>query len=430
MRRGFCKGKPFPVPLQRRTATALPAKGNRAQRARLQPMAARLDAGDLLWDDAGMRQISYLSILALLVLTTSCRSQVRAQKGVAGWKERFTQMDANQDGMVTQEEAGLRPRMFKRLDADGDGKVTMAEAEAFATGRATAMEASEPDAQPATASMTDGEMKKTLNIPYASIPGVEANLLSLDIYAPKAAKESLPVVVMIHGGGWRTGDKSNKFTNGIKAPYFTSHGFVFVSINYRLSPAVKHPAHAEDVAGAVAWIMDHIAEYGGDPGRIYLVGHSAGAHLAALVATDESYLKKHGKTLSKLRGVVTLDTAAYDIPRSVKEFSGEKAEMMFENAFGPDQKVWHDASPMNYVAAGKGIPPFLAFYVDRDRSNALSKEFVSALRKAGVPAAAVHAKGKDHRAINQDLGTAGDGPTGLIMQFLEGKDLSSFPAEI
>ena len=238
-------------------------------------------------------------------------------------EQRFDLMDTDADGVLTMEEVG-RPRLFRRLDSDKDGRVTRAEAETFfesrrGSRRPAAVSRPEPAPQEVGADST-----QDLNIPFASLPGVDPKLLSLDIYRPKSPSNAgqqaaLPVVVMIHGGGWRTGDKANESQGKQKASFFTGRGFVYVSINYRLSPAVQHPAHVEDVAKALAWVADHIASYGGDPERIFLMGHSAGAHLAALVTTDERYLSKLGKSSLKLNGVILLDTAGYDIARNIDE---------------------------------------------------------------------------------------------------------------
>ena len=206
---------------------------------------------------------------------------------------------------------------------------------------------------------------------------------------------------------------------------------MYVSVNYRLSPAVQHPAHVEDVAKALAWIFDHIASYGGDPKRIFLMGHSAGAHLAALVTADEAYLNKLGKSPAMLSGVILLDSAGYDIPRKLDDFSdGPLTRPLYEGAFGKDRQTWIQASPVQYVKRGKILPPFLVFYTDRKSAEAISKEFVEALQKAKTPAAAVLAKGKTHRTLNRDIGQPEDGPSGLILDFLNGKDLRAFPPSI
>src|SRR5262245_7447244 len=113
------------------------------------------------------------------------------------------------------------------------------------------------------------------DIPY----GDKAERQVLDVYAPKGAKD-LPVVFWIHGGGWQTGDKKEV---QIKPQAFNDKGFVFISTNYRLLPAVDMGTLIRDVAKAVRWVHDHIPEHGGDPKRLFVMGHSAGAQLAALI---------------------------------------------------------------------------------------------------------------------------------------------------
>ena len=112
------------------------------------------------------------------------------------------------------------------------------------------------------------------NIPYAE-PANERQML--DVYAPEHAK-NLPVIFWIHGGGWQGGDKSSVHA---KPKAFTDKGYVFVSTNYRLLPNVDMEAIVRDVAKSIHWVHDHIAEYGGDPTRLIVTGHSAGAQLAA-----------------------------------------------------------------------------------------------------------------------------------------------------
>lgn len=161
------------------------------------------------------------------------------------------------------------------------------------------------------------EITQKLAIRYTTMPGVDAKYHSLDIYTPKNAS-NLPVIMMIHGGGWRRGDKSNDFSGRNLAEIYCREGFIFVSINYRLIPAGKHPANVQDIAKAVAWVHDHIEEYGGSRARINIMGHSAGGHLAALMSTNEKWLAAEGKTLGVLKRAVILDSAAYDIPRYMK----------------------------------------------------------------------------------------------------------------
>ena len=353
-------------------------------------------------------------------------------------QERFDLQDANKDGVLTMEEIG-RPRLFRRLDADGDGVVTSSEAVALSEARSKRLQPADArpaDASsgPATASQKDGSgMTEDLNIPYARMSGVDPNLLSLDIYRPKSSSTNAqkPVVVMIHGGGWRTGDKGSESQGRQKASFFTGNGFVYVSANYRLSPEVQHPAHVEDVAKALSWIFDNIASYGGDPKRIFLMGHSSGAHLAALVTADEAYLNKLGKSPAMLSGVILLDSAGYDIPRNLDDFSDSPLpRLVYEGAFGKDRQTWIQASPVQYVKRGKILPPFLVFHTNRESSQAISKEFVEALQKAETPAAAVLANGKSHQTLNRDVGQPEDRSSKLIVEFLRGRDPKTFPPSI
>lgn len=267
---------------------------------------------------------------------------------------------------------------------------------------------------------TKEEIKTYQDIEYAKLPGVDPNLLSLDIYSA-SQKHNNPVMVMIHGGGWRKGDKANRSMTRTKPAHFVNAGYVYVSINYRLSdrPEIKHPVHIQDVARAMAWIHNHISEYGGDPDRIYVMGHSAGAHLASLIAVDETRLKAEGKDLSIIKGVVCLDSAAYDIPR-IMENAKRVAGNLYKNAFGHTPESWRDASSRHHVAAGKNIPPMLFFHTGaRMQGEVLSREMVQALNNAQVPAQTIHAADKDHSGINACIGQTGDPYTKLIMAFLK-----------
>ncbi len=260
---------------------------------------------------------------------------------------------------------------------------------------------------------------KHLDVPYHRVEGAEARLTCLDVYAPESG-EGLPILVMIHGGGWRLGDKARGGMTRYKVPHFTGAGYVYVSINYRLSPAVRHPVHVQDVARALGWIHDHAREVGGDPDRIFVMGHSAGAHLAALVATDERRLQEVGKDLSILKGAVLLDSAAYDLPRYADELGAPAAATrMYRTAFGPPGPAWRDASPRHHVEAGKGIPPFLILHTGLRRTGAtLSRELAEALVAAGTPARAVHAADRNHSGLNRGIGEPGDPYTALVMDFL------------
>jgi len=266
------------------------------------------------------------------------------------------------------------------------------------------------------------------DIRYAQTTGVAANRQSLDIYtvmsgASGQQHESRPVMIMIHGGGWHTGDKANANLVRYKAPHFVGSGYVYVSINYRLSAEAtdpKHPAHVQDVAKAIAWVHNHISDYGGDPDQIFIMGHSAGAHLAALVSVDHRRLEAEDKAPGIIKGTICLDSAACDIPRHINELgAGPRMRQLYENAFGTTEAAWIDASPRYHVGYDKNIPPILFFHTgERTAAELLANELVTALREVDTPARAIHAADRDHAGIKEYIGQPGDPYTKLIMEFL------------
>jgi arylformamidase len=365
-----------------------------------------------------------ISVMLSLAVTHTALAQSVA--------DRFGQFDQNQDGVVTKEEArgaAWFDRLCQRLDANRDGKLQRSEVEAMSrrTRQLNRRMAQVPQAPP---------HRKVLNIEYHKVPGVDPNLLSLDLYVPaEAAAEKRPTMIMIHGGGWRTGDKANATIIGAKMPYFLKHGYIYASVNYRLSPqkpggkGVKHPVHVEDCARALAWIHDHIAEYGGDPAQLHLMGHSAGAHLAGLIGTNERFLKAVGKDLSIIKTNVLLDTAAINIPGYLDEVGQQGMSALYTNAFGTDREALIDASPFQHVTANKSIPPTILFYGgDRMGLHKFGPQFAKAMTAAGSPSQAIDTVDLDHGQINFNVGMPGDEMTKLIMKLHAGEDASRFVA--
>jgi len=238
---------------------------------------------------------------------------------------------------------------------------------------------------------------------------------TLDVYAPTEGKDH-PVVVWIHGGGWQAGDKTEVQT---KPQAFVDKGMVFVSINYRLLPKATIKQMAGDVAKAIRWTHDHAKEYGGDPNTIFVMGHSAGAQLAALVCTDESYLKAEEQSLTIIKGCVPVDGDTYDVPMQVATVEQSRAER-YKKKFG-DAESQKDLSPVTYVEKGKDIPPFLILHVaDHPETKGQSQRLAKALQAAGVSAKAFPAEEKTHDTINADLGKPDDKPTQSLFEFLDG----------
>jgi acetyl esterase/lipase len=253
-------------------------------------------------------------------------------------------------------------------------------------------------------------------------PGHERHVL--DVYSPKNAK-NLPVVFWIHGGGWQAGDKSSVQE---KPKAFVERGFVFVSTNYRLLPKVEMETIFRDVAKSLGWVHKHIAEYGGDPSRIFVMGHSAGAQLAALLCIDERYLKAEGVPFSVLKGCVPVDGDTYDVPAIIEtaetrlRVHGEPPPKNgHRQKFGNTPEKHRDYSTVTHVAKDKGIPPFLILYVaDHPDTSAQARRLAKVLKESDLPATAFGAKDTNHTKLNDNLGVAGDPATKALDDFLAG----------
>lgn len=261
------------------------------------------------------------------------------------------------------------------------------------------------------------EARKTL--PY--LPGGHERHV-LDIHAPEGA-ENLPVVFWIHGGGWQTGDKSDV---QLKPGHFNGKGYLFVSTNYRLLPEVDMATLIRDVAKALAWVHRHIAEHGGDPSRVIVAGHSAGAQLAAILCTDHRYLQEEGVPFSILEGCVPVDGDTYDIPAIIETAeTRQRAHGMplptngHRQKFGNDPEKHVDFSAVTHVARDKGIPPFLILHVsDHPDVRAQAQRFGAVLREHGVPVTVHGQRGTSHSRINSEIGAEGDPVTAALDEFL------------
>lgn len=242
-----------------------------------------------------------------------------------------------------------------------------------------------------------------------------SELQKLDVYAPAEGKNH-PIVFWIHGGGWRKGSKQGVAK---KPQAFADKGFVFVSTDYRLFPDATAKQMMDDLARSLRWVVDHAKDYGGDPNTIFVMGHSAGAHLAALLCTDDRYLKAQGLSLSIIKGCVPVDVAVYDIPKRVSE--GKLGTGNYVAVFGATEEQQKDLSPVAHCASGKSIPPFLILHVaDRPDTKSQSEWFAARLKEAGVPAKVVAGEGKTHGTINSELGLPDDKPTQALWEFLDG----------
>ncbi|MEJ7591761.1 MAG: alpha/beta hydrolase [Planctomycetaceae bacterium] len=258
------------------------------------------------------------------------------------------------------------------------------------------------------------------NIPYAE-PAHERQVL--DVYAPPEAK-NLPVVFWIHGGGWQEGDKTSV---QLKPKAFVDKGFVFVSTNYRLLPDVEMETIFRDIAKSMHWVHDHIAEYGGDPNRILVMGHSAGAQLAALICIDDRYLKAEGLSLAGIKGCVPVDGDTYDVPAIIETAETRcrvhhqpQAKIGHREKFGNDPAKHLDYSAVTHVAKGKGIPQFLILFVaDHPDTSAQAQRLSAVLNGSGISATLFGGKETTHTRINENLGQPDDPATIALFQFVD-----------
>ncbi len=235
----------------------------------------------------------------------------------------------------------------------------------------------------------------------------------LDIYQPENC-QYCPVIIYIHGGSWVLGDKGGL---SYKAKAFTDNNYIYVSINYRLSPDYQFPNHAYDIAQAFSWIKKNIYSYGGNPDKIFLLGHSAGGHLAALIALDESYLAEFNLIPSDISGVIGLDSAAYHLPSL---FAAEPDNFyLFSWAFGDNLIKWEKASPINYIKEGLDIPPFLLLVAgDREVSKTVNQNFYQKLYQYGYDVNIFNIEEKDHVSIDYYLGKEDDPVFASILDWL------------
>ncbi len=236
-------------------------------------------------------------------------------------------------------------------------------------------------------------------IAYGSDP-----LQALDVWRAKDVRGPAPLIVYVHGGGWKRGSKDNA-TGRFKPVHYPEQGYVFASINYRLVPAATVEQQAADVAGAVKALIDRAATLGIDRRRIVLMGHSAGAHLVALVGTDERYLKGAGLSFADIAGVIPNDGAAYDVPAQMKD-GPPIMQATYKQAFGTDPARQKALSPTAHAAA-PNAREFLLLYVQRPDGMRQAKALGDALIAGGsrVEHGSFPGEGlKGHAEINRSLG--------------------------
>jgi acetyl esterase/lipase len=225
-------------------------------------------------------------------------------------------------------------------------------------------------------------LRHELDVPYGKDPKQR-----MDLYFPAQKTSNAPVLVYLHGGGFREGDRKQY---GYVGEPFARHGILTVVASYRLtSGGFKHPAQPEDAKAIVAWIHNNIARYGGDPNAIYVSGHSAGAILTADIGVDLAWLDAGKVPRSAVRGIVPI-SGSYDL-RGSKRFE-----------YLPTPEAEEKASALLHIGAPAPVA-IVAYGSLEERLKAPSAALVKALTAKGVEAKTLNLEGKDHATAVWEL---------------------------
>lgn len=235
-------------------------------------------------------------------------------------------------------------------------------------------------------------VRRIADIAYGNDPAQR-----LDVYVP--AHPTGDAVLLVHGGGWRRGDKDSREVVDNKLADWSARGMVVVSVDYRLLPDADPVTQAGDVAAALAYAQRHAREWGADPLRFVLAGHSAGAHLAALLDADPALARAHGA--GAWRGTIALDSAALDVTKIMQS----RHPSLYDDAFGNDPAYWRAASPTLQLTRD-AAPILLVCSTERANSCDQARGFASAAHRLRVRAE-VLPEALSHGEINDKLGLPG-----------------------
>jgi len=225
-----------------------------------------------------------------------------------------------------------------------------------------------------------------LDLPYGDDPKQR-----IDLYLPVEPVENAPVLLFLHGGGFVEGDRAHY---GYIAEPFARHGIITAIVGYRLTSAGhQYPAQADDVKGAVVWLHENVAQYGGSPSNLILSGHSAGAIVIADVGVDRGWLAEHGIAQDSIRGIVPI-SGRYDI--------GEG----YLDAYAPTSELKHQASALRHILDPAPVA-VVAFGTEEDFYREPSGALAESLEAKGVAVTYLELQGEDHKDTVKSLGTAG-----------------------
>ena len=247
----------------------------------------------------------------------------------------------------------------------------------------------------------------------------------LDLSTPDA--KGFPTVIFIHGGSLTSGDKADS-DYGRVCEAFPAAGIGCANVNYRLLPGASWPAPAEDVASAIAWVHANVASRGGEPNKLFLLGHSSGAALVALVGADARYLAKHKLTTALLRGVMPMGSIMWDddLRQMIEKNGRERVEAAFATrdprgkAFG-SLAAYESQWAINHVRAG--LPPYLFLIAESEQVNPpvlrTNQQFVDDARAKGNDAALKVFAGRTHYSNIRRIHETGDELFTVVADFIK-----------
>ncbi len=262
---------------------------------------------------------------------------------------------------------------------------------------------------PESSGATRAKVVRDLSYKPDAATDYEKERCKLDVYLASgdAPSEGHPALVWFHGGGIKNGEKDTEIAQ-LVATALAGDGMVVMSANYRLSPKVKFPAYLDDAAASVAWALEHAADYGGDPERVYVSGHSAGGYLTAMVGLDPRYLSAYGQSLDKLAGIVPV-SGQMITHSTVREERGISRVTPLIDEAAPCFYARNDTPPVLLLAGGDDMPA-------RVEENALCAAFMKAAKNERVTLLVV--PGRNHREIAAQIGTPGDPAREAILKFV------------
>lgn len=234
-----------------------------------------------------------------------------------------------------------------------------------------------------------------------------------DVYLPQrpADAQPMPILFMVHGGGWTRGDKAHAPVVENKVRHWVPQGVVMVSVNYPMRPDTAPEQQAREVARALTAVQGRAASWGAEPARVVLMGHSAGAHLVALLSARPERAQAEGAR--PWLGTVCLDSAAFDVVRIMEA----RHPGLYDRAFGPDRADWVAASPAHQLT--RPVAPMLAVCSSRRAESCQQARDFSARMPASAPPVQVLPVALSHGEINATLGEPG-GYTDVVDRFLDG----------